>query len=133
MKVLVDTSVWSLVLRRGATVTEPEALQLRHFISSGESIFLIGVILQEILQGIRNHNQFVKLGEFLSPFPLLELDRDDYTFAAEIYGLCRNKGIQASTIDFLIAAAAIRHECLLLTTDKDFKLMASLLPLQIWH
>lgn len=131
MKVLVDTSVWSLVLRRGATIVEPEAELLRNFIADGESVFLIGVILQEILQGIGKHDQFVKLNKYLSAFPLIELSRDDYAYAAEIHGSCSKKGIQASTIDFLIAATAIRHECNLLTADRDLQRIAALTPLQL--
>lgn len=130
MKILVDTSVWSLALRRSATSVDPQALKLKELILAGESIWLIGVILQEILQGLTTSEQSLKLRQQLSAFPLIELTRSDYEYAAELYSTCRQKGVQASTIDFLIAAAAIRYECLLLTNDKDFVRMAEILPLK---
>jgi predicted nucleic acid-binding protein len=64
-------------------------------------------------------------------FPLLQLERDDYVAAAELRNLCRSKGVQASTIDFQIAAACVRHDCSLLTNDQDFRHIAQHCPLQL--
>ena len=120
MNVLVDTSVWSLALRRKNERRPPEAIRLEQLILQGESIFLIGVILQEILQGIRSKEDFQRLSKILSSFPLIPLKRDDYILAATIGNKCREKGVQASTMDFLIAATAVSYDCYLFTSDKDF-------------
>jgi predicted nucleic acid-binding protein len=55
----------------------------------------------------------------------------DYVYAAEIANRCKDKGIQAKTLDCLIAAVAINHNCLLITSDGDFEHMAKVVPLQI--
>jgi predicted nucleic acid-binding protein len=89
------------------------------------------VIVQEILQGVRHREQFLKILHYLDPFPLIELTRADYAYAAELSFNCRQQGIQAGTIDFLIAAIAINYECHLLTCDQDFAHIASASPLQL--
>lgn len=120
MRVLVDTSVWSLALRRRSSAVNPEAVILQTLIEQGEDIFLLGVILQEILQGVRNPKDFSRLKEHLSEFPLIELTREDYIKASELKNYLAKKGKQAGTIDALIASAAISYGCFLLTADQDF-------------
>ena len=131
MKILVDTSVWSLALRRQGGTLDAKVTQLHDLIAGGQTIYLLGVILQEILQGIGNREQFHKLRQYLEPFPMIELLRNDYVFAAQLGSDCRHKGIQASTVDYLIAAAAIQHDCYLLTADKDFIFVASVSALKL--
>lgn len=124
MKVIVDTSVWSLALRRHSPVSNPEALLLRRMIEEGESIFLLGVILQEILQGVRHPRDFRQLREHLEAYPLLPVRREHYVKAAELQNHLTRNGVQAATIDALIAASAIAHGCHLFTNDNDFQFIA---------
>lgn len=124
MKVIVDTSVWSLALRRAKPPSSPQLKKLQILLDKGERIFLLGIILQELLQGISEPAQAKKVTDYFSYMPLIEPQKDDYVQAAHIYTICRKKGVQASTIDFLIAALAIRNECHLLTSDKDFEHIA---------
>lgn len=97
----------------------------------GEEIFLLGIILMEILQGVRNKKDYDQLRVALDPFSLIEPSREDYVFSAEIRNKCLSKGIQASTVDSLIAGTAIRHETLLLTTDDDFLHISKIVPLKL--
>lgn len=120
MKVIVDTSVWSLALRRKNPDIQAEATKLAELISDGQPIFLLGVILQEILSGIRERSLLIKIRRHLESFPVLEPSRTTYVDAALLGSACRSKGIQAGQIDLLIAQTAIEHDCYLLTTDKDF-------------
>ncbi len=133
MSFIVDTSVWSLALRKSSLKPSDElAVQkLRKLIEYGEHIFLLGIILQEVLQGIKNHDQFVKVQKELSYYEVLKTDREDHVYAAGIFNTCRSKGVTASTVDFLIASVAIRNDCRLLTTDKDFGHIAKHSELQI--
>lgn len=121
---MVDTSVWSLALRRNGGAVHPEVKKLKNLILDGEQLFIIGLILQEILQGISRSDKFEKLKDYLSAFPILRLDREDYIIAAQFRNQCRSKGVQAGTIDFLIASTAITHNCHLFTTDNDFQYIA---------
>ena len=62
MRVIVDTSIWSLALTRQGHIQNPEAGTLKKIIQNGEDIYLIGIILQEIiLQGIRKAEDFARL------------------------------------------------------------------------
>jgi predicted nucleic acid-binding protein len=120
MKYVVDTSVWSLALRKKGHRKTEEVRKLSVLLKEGERVFVPGINLQEVLQGIRNNEQFKQIRDALACFPSLETSRDDSIFAAELFNTCRAKGIQASTIDFLIASIVIRNNCILLSADKDF-------------
>ncbi len=121
MSIIVDTSVWSLALRRRSVIKNKEALVLESLIESGEEIYLLGIILQELLQGIRKKETFDSLNIYLNYFPLIEPTREDYVGAAQLKNTFMKKGIQVSTIDALIAHVAIAYDCLLFTTDRDFQ------------
>lgn len=129
MSVLVDTSVWSIALRRDRPPPGREIEALRAAIERGD-VCLLGVILQELLQGFPSLDRTHRLAERLSPFPLLSLHRGDYVYAAEIRNRCRAKGLAISTIDAQVAAAAINHRCALLTIDRDFAGIARHFPLR---
>lgn len=123
MKVLVDTSVWSLALRRGKQSIAAPAQELRQLIQD-HRVQMIGPIRQEILSGIRNDSQFNKLRKHLESFPDLPILTNDYVRAAKFFNLCRSKGIQGSNTDFLICAVAVQNKFSIFTTDKDFELFS---------
>jgi len=122
----VDTSVWSLSLRKEGPAKHPAAEKLVSMLRSDEDIFLTGLILQEILQAFRADVSFWKIARHLEPFPLLVLQRSDFIAAAALHRRCAGRGVSTSTADCQIATAAIRHDCLLLTADKDFERIARL-------
>ena len=128
MRVLVDTSVWSIALRRGGHAKNPEALELRRLITA-HLVEIIGPIRQEVLAGIKEQSQFERLETHLAAFPDIPLEAGDYVNAAKYFNLCRAKGIQGSNTDFLICAAAVRHDLAIFTTDGDFNYFAKCLPI----
>ena len=123
MKVIVDTSVWSLALRRDKQDSPAPVQELRHIIQ-GHRVQMIGPIRQEILSGIRSESQFKKLRKHLESFPDLPILTEDYVTAARFFNHCRSKGIQGSNTDFLICAVAVRNKFSIYTTDKDFELFS---------
>lgn len=129
MKVIVDTSVWSLALRRREVRLCPEVESLRFLIEQGLAV-LLGPIRQEILSGIRHRVQFDRLLEKLSAFEDLRIDAEDSVRAASLANACLQKGVQASNTAFLIAAVALHHDCSVLTTDKDFAHIAGIIPVR---
>jgi hypothetical protein len=131
MKVLVDTSVWSLALRRNLPDDGPEVSELIELIREVR-VQMIGPVRQELLSGVKNQAQFQKLRNHLRAFPDLELISHDYETAAEFFNLCRGKGIQGSNTDFLICAIAARHKIPIFTTDGDFTLFKSHLPITLY-
>jgi len=123
MKVIVDTSVWSLALRRDKQEFSAPLKELRHMIHD-HRVQMIGPIRQEILSGIRSESQFKKLQKHLGSFPDLPVLTEDYVTAAKYFNRCRSKGIQGSNTDFLICAMAVRNKFSIYTTDKDFDLFS---------
>ncbi len=128
MRVLVDTSIWSLALRRREHAQNPEALELRRLIAA-HVVEIIGPIRQEVLSGVRDTEQFERLATNLDAFVDVPLMAEDYVTAAKFYNLCRAKGIQGSNTDFLICAVAVRHDLSVFTTDGDFPHFARCLPI----
>lgn len=126
MKVLIDTSVWSLALRRRAPRHEAVD-ELRRLVASGR-VAMVGAIRQEILSGIREVAAFEQLRDHLRAFPDEPIATADYERAAEFFNVCRRHGVQGSNTDFLLCAVAANHAFPILTTDDDFKRYAMTLP-----
>ena len=130
MKVLVDTSVWSIALRRRKPSANPAVEELRSLIDQGR-VAMIGVIRQELLSGIRTLEAFDRLRDNLRPFSDEQLETADFERAAEHFNTCRANGIQGSNTDFLICAVAERRNLPILTTDADFTRFAQVLPIAL--
>lgn len=132
MSLFVDTSVWSLLLRRDQPADVPEVRGLVRALEAGERVVTTGFVLQELLQGFTGAKARKQIVERFAAFPLLVADRQDHITAAELRALCRQRGVQVGTIDALLAQLCVRHELTLLTMDGDFGLMANHCPLHIW-
>ncbi len=121
MNLVVDTSVWSLILRRRQVEEDNPYVKLfRGHVERGDSIHLVGMVLQELLDGVERPSDFEKLIRLLKPFPLIPIGRGTHILASRTRNDCRRKGVQASSVDFLIAAACIQNAFPLLTSDRDF-------------
>jgi predicted nucleic acid-binding protein len=130
MNVLVDTSVWSLALRRAKQVDTTTTRELGELIREGR-VVLIGPVRQELLSGIKSKAQFDVLREHLQSFPDLALASADYEAAAANFNRCRERGIQGANTDFLICAVAVRRKLAVYTTDADFQHYAKVLRLTL--
>jgi predicted nucleic acid-binding protein len=131
-KILVDTSIWSVALRRQKnTKEERRVIQILSELVTESQVVIIGMVRQELLSGISSQKVFEELRDKMSiidDVPALECD---YLAAAELSNTCRRKGVQGSSVDFLICAIAIRSNLLILTTDKDFSEYARHIPIQL--
>lgn len=127
MRVLVDTSVWSLALRRARAVSAPIVAELAELVREGRTV-IIGPIRQELLSGLRVDQQFQRLRDHLRAFPDLELETADFEDAAQCVSRCRSRGIQGSNTDFLMCAVASRRGLSIFTTDADFLAFSRVLP-----
>lgn len=130
MKVLVDTSVWSQVLRRGEPENEPRERELRELLREGR-VVLMGPIRQELLSGIRVESQYKQLRGKLRAFGDVGLEREDYEEAAQCFNRCRTAGVQGGSVDFLICAVAMRRKLAIFTADTDFKHYAKVLGFRL--
>ncbi|MDQ2643655.1 MAG: PIN domain-containing protein [Myxococcota bacterium] len=130
MNVLVDTSVWSLSLRRAKRVDDTASKELAELIGEGR-VAMMGPIRQELLSGIKTKSQFDLLRDHLRAFSDLALEPADYEGAAEAFNRCRERGIQGSNTDFLICSVALRREFAVYTTDNDFLQYGKILEIKL--
>ncbi|KNZ33231.1 MAG: hypothetical protein AD742_07385 [Methylibium sp. NZG] len=132
MTLLVDTSVWSLALRRDVEGDEPEVQALKEALAGADVVVTTGLVLQELLQGFAGAKARAQIVERFSALALLQPDRDDHVAAASLRNACRRKGVQLGTVDALIAQLCIRHDVILLSTDQDFVHAAKHCNLRVW-
>ena len=132
MNVLIDTSVWSLALRRQSlTDAEQKIVDALKELIRDARVVIMGPIRQELLSGVKEQEQFEELKQKLSVFKDIQILEEDYKEAARCYNICRENGIQGSHIDFLICSLAVRMALPIFTLDKDFKSYAKHLPLKL--
>jgi len=134
MNVLIDTSVFSLALRRkneGLSTNERLLVaELAELIREGRAQ-MIGLVRQELLSGIKTTEQYEKLRVHLRSFPDEVVDTSDYEEAAKSGNRCRAKGVAVSIVDILLCVIAIQRQWAIFTTDPDFSSYARVLPLRI--
>ena len=125
---IVDTSVWIDFLNAQET-TETRILQ--HAIEEDTPVYLTGLILAEILQGIRQTRRLATVRGDLLNFPLIEPRAPDtYIAAAALYRRARRRGLTVrSIVDCVIAATAIEAAEPVLHRDRDYSALCKISPL----
>jgi predicted nucleic acid-binding protein len=129
---LVDTSVWSLALRRDGDDESREVIALREALGGADAVVTTGLVLQELLQGFGGPKARQAIIDRFGALPLVQPDRQDHIAAAEVRNVCRRAGVQIGTIDALLIQLCGRHELTLLSTDKDFAYAAPHVPFKLW-
>jgi predicted nucleic acid-binding protein len=124
MRIIVDTSVWGDFLNGS---TNYQVQKLKYLIKDDGLIYLLPVIIQEILQGIRSDVDFENILNLLDGFPVITFDPIRSAIgAAQLYRDLRKKGITIrKSNDCLIAYMAIETKSILLFKDRDFALIAA--------
>ena len=130
MKIIIDTCVWSLALRRKESIENEYVNELKELIKEVRAQ-LIGPVRQELLSGIKSKKQFNLLRDHLRAFEQITIKPKDYELAAEYFNTARKKGIQGSNTDFLLCAISNRHKMPILTTDNDFVNFQAVLPIEL--
>jgi len=117
--ILVDTTVW---IDFFAARSLPHVVALENLIKRRENICICGIILTEVLQGIRQDTEFRKTKELFNSLILLPMPYTVFLRSAEIYRKLRKKGITIrKPLDCMIASVAIENNMPLLHNDKDFQ------------
>ena len=132
MNLFVDTSVWSLALRRDSPPEGHEVRRLRQALGGGETVYTAGSILQELLQGYGGPRAGARIVDRFAAIAMIVPTRADHIAAARLRNECRRNGIQVGTIDALLAQLCIGHKLVMLSTDRDFSHIADCTPLRLW-
>lgn len=118
--VLVDTSVWIEFFK-----DKPKFVKkLTNLIKEENQVCFCGIVLQEVLQGIKDKKNYNLAKNILLKFPFLGTNKKTYLLAAEIYRDLRKRGVTVPSIDTTIAAIALENNLPIFTTDKHFSLIA---------
>jgi predicted nucleic acid-binding protein len=136
MTVVVDSSIWSLALRRrpaSLAANERDLVASWSALVTDGRVTLIGLVRQETLSGISVEARFTELRDELAQFPDEPVDTHDHVRAAEMFNRCRQAGVQGSPVDFLVCAVAERLAAPIFTTDGDFDLYAKHIPISLFR
>jgi predicted nucleic acid-binding protein len=130
----VDTSIWSLGLRRKRedlnAAEKSLADELFELVREGR-VRIIGLVRQDLLSGVKTTAQFEKLRATLGPFSDELIETADYEAAARASNECRAKGKVGSVVDMLICAIALKQNLAIFTADADFNNYALVLPIRL--
>lgn len=132
MSLFVDTSVWSLALRRDTAQSSAPVAALKRALEEGQTILTAGFVLQELLQGFSGPKASALIREHFAAIPLLAAERADHIEAAELRNRCHRAGVHAGTIEALMAHLCVRHDLTLLSSDRNFENIAKHAELKLW-
>lgn len=121
--ILVDTTVWSVALRRKDDAASETARVRLRALRLQDELVIPGIVLQELLSHLKDAGQVQRLRRALTPIPVLLATAVDHQLAADLANACRWKGVQTSLADCLIGAQAIRANACVFSLDGDFEHM----------
>jgi len=125
--ILVDTSIWIELFRKGST------FDLEAIVDLDEVVTCL-TIIQEVLQGFDDQGAYTVVREAMLSFPIVEspLGVEVFDEAVDLYRSARRAGLTIrSSVDCLIAACALRNSLTVLHLDRDFDSLARIHPLQV--
>ncbi len=116
--VLIDTTVWIDFFKNKNT---PQVSVLDLLLSENEDVCTCGIVLTEVLQGVRDDRTYRKIKSDFDNLVYLPMNQSTFIKSADIYRNLRKKGITIrKSLDCMIAAVAITHHVQLLHNDRDF-------------
>lgn len=128
--VMIDTFVW-IDFFKGMTNSKTELV--KEYLEMEYPVFICPLILQEVLQGIRKDDDYLKVKSSMLNLEILLIDKMESSIgAADLYRSLRKKGITIKrTNDCIIAFYAIYFGIHLVHKDKDFDLIADKTGLKV--
>ena len=133
MKILIDTPIWSKFVRKRNYDKNREIIEKLTEIILNKQEVIIGPVRQELLSGMSNNENFLKLKQKMEAFKNEPIEDSDYERAADFSNICRQHGIQGSATDFLECAVSVRKNYKIFTEDNDFILYKQHLPIQLFE
>lgn len=127
--VLVDTSIWIDFFQDNDSL---HAKTLEGLIKDNNKAVICGVVLQEILQGIKDHTSYELTKKRLLKLPFLDTNKETYIYASSLYRSLRHKGVTIPSIDSTIGALAVLNRIPLFTKDEHFKTIARYYELKLF-
>ena len=114
-KILADTSVWIEFFKAGSGIGDVFASLV-----STNSVVTCGIVLFELMQGIKSDKEKSIILNAISELPYIEMDSSLWQKSAVLAASLRRKGITLPLSDIFIAAIALKHNLSIFTLDKHF-------------
>lgn len=114
--VVIDTSAW-IAFFRGRELAMADAVNR---LLRDDAAILVGPVLTELLQGVRQPKESQQLRDLLNILPFIETRRQDWEAAGETLCVLRSRGITVPLTDALIATLAAAYGHSVLTLDNHF-------------
>lgn len=118
-KIIIDTSIWIDYFKNKSSIYSGKVDSLL----LTDSVYINGIVLAEILQGIKGENEKNVVSSLFEAIHYLEISMKDWKLAGEISGKLRTKGITLPLTDVSIAANAINNNAAVFTLDKHFDMI----------
>jgi predicted nucleic acid-binding protein len=119
--VLVDSSIWIDFLQ---DTESDHNSRLEDLIKENNRAVICGIILQEVLQGIRDDKNYRQIKSSLSDLPFINTDKEIYLHSSGLYRSLRKKGVTVPSVDVTIASISILNKVPLFTKDRHFRTIA---------
>jgi tRNA(fMet)-specific endonuclease VapC len=116
-KIIVDTSVWIEFFRSGDS---PNTLHLKRLLRE-ERVILQGLVLAEVIQGIKTQKESGIVKRALQKLPYIEMTREVWEKAGEISASLLRKGITIPLSDVIVASCAVSEDMEVFTLDSHYK------------
>ena len=118
LMVLVDTTIW---IDFFADKDTPQVSVLELLLTEGQDVCTCGIVLTEVLQGVRDDRVYRKIKSYFNNLIYLPMNQSSFVKSADMYRSLRKDGITIrKSLDCMIAAVAIVHSVQLLHNDRDF-------------
>jgi len=114
-RIIVDTCIWIEYFRGVSKIKEAITILINE-----HSLFLCGIVVYELFQGIKNPKEREMVQSDFEAFPYLEMNRSAWEKAANLSLSLRNKGITIPPSDLILASLALENKCMVFTKDSHF-------------
>jgi len=116
-KILIDTSVWVEYFKGNKTAAN---LIIN---SDAYSVFIIGPIISELIQGMKTENEKESFTYALESINRIQIADQDWFDAGLAGSYLRSKGITVPLVDLIIYSVARNNQCSICTLDKHFQVI----------
>ena len=121
-RILPDTCAWIDFFKGNQT---PLAESLEQSLAQRE-VVTCGVVLCELLQGVKKPVEELLMQNALQALPHLEMTRELWSHAGQLSATLRKSGHTLPLSDIIIATLAMNHNCAVLTVDRHFEAISGL-------
>lgn len=114
-RILADTIAWIEFFRGRSKVADRLEMLLIE-----NAVCTCGVVMFEVLQGIKSEGEKNKILSILATLPYFEMTKKLWQSAAELSLSLKKKGVNLPLSDIFIAAIAVEHDLSIYTLDNHF-------------